>query len=52
MIHKQTLAGLYIYLFTNIYIDIIEKMVKDFNTHICALDFDCRFLILVVKRNK
>ena len=47
MIHKQTIAGLDIDLFTNIYVDIIEKMVKYFKSHICALDFYSLLFLLL-----
>ena len=40
MIHKQTLAILGIDLFPNIFVRIIEKMVKDFKLLRYALDFD------------
>ena len=45
----QTLVGLNIDLFTHIYVEIIYNMVKDFNMHRCALDFDSLFLSLLVK---
>ena len=52
MIHKQTIAGLGIDLFTNISGERIEKMVKDIKTHRCMLDADSRLLSLLVKENK
>ena len=48
MTHKKALAGLDIDLFTNISVEIIENMVKDFKTQRCALDFDSLFLSLLV----
>ena len=51
MSRNQTLVGLYIDHFTNISVDIIEKMVNDFRTHMCALDCDRLFLSLAVKEN-
>ena len=50
--HKKTLAGLDIELFTNIYFQIIKKMVKDIKTHRCALEFDSLFLRSPVKEKK
>ena len=52
MSHKQTLTGLDVDLHTNISEAKIEKMVKDFKTHRCALDFDSSFLDLVIKEKK
>ena len=52
MIHKQTLVGVDIDIFTNIYVNRVEKMVKDFKSHIFVLDFDRIFLRLIVKENK
>ena len=49
MIHKQTLAVFDIYLFTNISVDRIEKMVIYFKLNRCALDFDVLFLFLIVR---
>ena len=49
MSHRKTLVGLGIDLLTNIYVDIIENMVKYFNTHRCEIGFDSLFLILIVK---
>ena len=39
MSHIQTLVGLYIDLFTHIYIKRIYNAVKYFNTNRCAIDF-------------
>ena len=49
MIHRKTLSGLDIDLFTNISIKTIYNMVTDFKTHRCALDFDSIFLVLFGK---
>ena len=46
----KTLAGLDIDLFSHIYVEIIEKMVKDFNTHRCALEFGSLLLSILVKK--
>ena len=51
MSHNQNLVGLYIDHFTNISVDIIEKMVNDLKTHMCALNFGRLFLSLAVKEN-
>ena len=52
MSHKQTIEGIGIDLFTNIYVGIMENMVNNFNMYRFALDFDSLLLILLVKRNK
>ena len=49
MIHRQIIAGLKIDLFAHIYFGIIEKLVKDFKTHRCALGFDILLLGILVK---
>ena len=49
MIQKKTLAGIYIDLFTHIYVERIYSLVKGFNIHMCRLDFDTLFLGLLVK---
>ena len=49
MIHRQDVAGLETDLFTYIYFERIYDMVKDFNIHRCALDFDILFLGLLSK---
>ena len=49
MIHKKTLVGLEIDLFTHISVEIIHNIVKDFNTHRCALDFDSLFIVILAK---
>ena len=52
MIHKRTLAGLEIDIFTHIYVEEIYNMVKDFNIHRCMLEFDTLLLGLLVQENK
>ena len=49
MSQNQTLEGLNIDLLTNISVDIVKNMVKYFNTHRFALEFDNLFLGLLVK---
>ena len=49
--HKETLPGLDIDLFTNIYVGRIEKMVMDFKMNRCVLGFDIHFLGLLGKKN-
>ena len=51
MSHKQTIVGLEIDLLTIISVEIIGAMVKDFNSHRCAIGFDSLFLGLIVKEN-
>ena len=49
MSHKQILVVLDIYLLTNISVERIDDIVKDFKLHRCALDFDSLFLDIIVK---
>ena len=49
MNYKQPIVGHEIELFTNIYVEIVKKMVRDFNTRICTLDFGSLFVIVLVK---
>ena len=37
--HKKNLLGLDIDLLDNMSVETIDRMVKDFNTNICALEF-------------
>ena len=52
MIHKQTIAGLGIDLFTHICVKIIYIMVKYFNTCRCMLGFGALFFSLPVKEKR
>ena len=52
MSHNQTLVGLDINFFANIYVGIIEKMVRYFKSRSCELDFDSLFLRLILKRKR
>ena len=47
--YRQNLAGLDIDIFTDIYVERIYNMVKDFKTHMFALEFDILFLGLIEK---
>ena len=49
MSYRKTLVGLYIDIFTYISVDRIYDIVKDFNMHRHALDFDSFLLSLLVK---
>ena len=49
MIHRKTISGLDVDLFTHIYVGRIYDMVNDFKTHRFALEFDSLFLILIAK---
>ena len=49
MSYRKTLVGLDIDIFTYIYVDIIYDIVKYFNMHRHALDFDSFLLSLLVK---
>ena len=52
MSHRKTLAGLDIDLFTHIYVERIYNMVRYFDTHRCALDFDSLFLGFIAKEKE
>ena len=43
------MVGLEIDLFTHIYVEIIYNIVKDFNTHMCLIDFDSLFIAIIEK---
>ena len=52
MSNMKTISGLDIDLFTHIFVEMIYNMVRYFNMHRCALDFDSLFLGLIEKENK
>ena len=52
MSYRKTLTILDIDLFTHIFVEMIYNMVRYFNMHRCALDFDSLFLGLIEKENK
>ena len=52
MSDKQFPAGLDIDSFANTSVEIIENMVKDYRSHMCALDFDNLFIDIIEKRGE
>ena len=49
MSHKKNPADLEIYLFVNVAVEIIEKILKNFNICRCETEFDSRFISLIAK---